>query len=193
MACLIAGCGGGGGGSSDGGDNGPDRQWTYLVYMGADNNLANYGINDIEEMAQVGSSDKMAIVVQAEFSPGYTTSVPDSSTYRGLVQQGSFEDNLEVATNLGNVDMGSPEALTDFIVWATTNYPAQHYALVIWDHGAGWKDRTPMVTTSLFRGAVQDSSSGSFMNLPDLGDAVRNAGVPMDIINFDACLMACTR
>lgn len=188
MTCLVGGCGGGGGGGNGDADTALDRQWTYLVYMGADNNLSNYGIADIEEMAQVGSSDEVAIVVQAEFSPSYTTGIPDTSTYRGLVQQGTIEDNLEVATNLGNVDMGSPEALTDFIVWATTNYPAQHYALVIWDHGSGWKN-SPKLKASVLRGAVQDDTSGTFMNLPDLGNAVRNAGIPMDIINFDACLM----
>jgi len=80
--------------------------------------------------------------------------------------------------------MGSSAALSDFIQWATTTYPEQHYALVIWDHGAGWKK------SSLFKGAVQDETSDSFMSLPDLAEAVRSSGVHLDVINFDACLMA---
>ncbi len=37
------------------------------------------------------------------------------------------------------VDMGNPQTLTDFVNWAKTFYPAQHYALIVWDHGAGWR------------------------------------------------------
>jgi hypothetical protein len=39
-------------GGDDSSDNGPDidgRQWTYMVYLGADNNLSSAGIGDIEE------------------------------------------------------------------------------------------------------------------------------------------------
>jgi hypothetical protein len=191
-AFLLISCGGGGDGSSSS-DNGPDnggRQWTYMVYLGADNNLSSAGIGDIEEMGQVGSSSKMAIAVQAEFSPNYTQGVPNTNTYRLLVQNGGAVDNLNAATDIGNVDMGSRAALTDFILWATSKYPARHYALILWDHGAGWKDRAKGVNSSLFRGAIQDETSGSFMSLSDLAGAVRDAGVHMDLINFDACLMA---
>lgn len=178
------GCGDGGGGSKD---DSTGRQWTYLVYLGADNSLSTNGLEDIEEMAQVGSSNKVAIVVQAEFDKTFTGS-PD--TFRGLVEKGTLQTYFDAATNIGEVDMGSPEALTDFITWATTTYPAEHYALVIWDHGDGWKDRSSTVKTSLLRGAVQDTTAGTFMTLPDLGNAVRSAGVPLDIVDFDACLMA---
>ena len=198
-ACYLVSCGGGGDGGSDNGPiNGPDdngpinggRQWTYMVYLGADNNLSTAGIGDIEEMGQVGSSSQMAIVVQAEFSPYYTQGVPNTNTYRLLVQSGGAVDNLNAATDIGDVDMGSRAALTDFIKWATSTYPAQHYALVLWDHGAGWKDRAKGANSSLFRGAIQDETSGSFMSLSDLAGAVRDAGVHIDLINFDACLMA---
>ena len=95
--------------------------------------------------------------------------------------------NLNAGTGIGYVDMATPAALTDFINWAKTNYPAQHYALVVWDHGGGWKaDKFK----SFMKGAVQDETSGNFMSLPDLAKAVANSGVHFDVINFDACLMA---
>ena len=187
-ASFLTSCGGGGDDEPGPGPGG--LQWTYMVYMGADNNLSSAGIGDIEEMGQVGSSSKMAIAVQAEFSPNYTQGVPNTNTYRLLVQNGSAVDNLNAATDIGNVDMGSRAALTDFIQWATSTYPAQHYALILWDHGAGWKDRAKGANSSLFRGAIQDETSGSFMSLSDLAGAVRDAGVDIDLINFDACLMA---
>src|SRR4029453_4230465 len=28
----------------------------------------------------------------------------------------------------------------DFVSWVAANYPAEHYALVLWNHGQGWDD-----------------------------------------------------
>ncbi|MBU0675040.1 MAG: hypothetical protein KJ950_10390 [Proteobacteria bacterium] len=168
-----------------------DKDWTYMVYMGADNNLSTAGIIDLNEMETVGSTSKVNIALQAEFSTTYTSFgdlglTYDGKTMRMLVNKDNNPDNvnLAVGTSIGNVDMGSPAALTSFIQWAATTYPANHYALVVWDHGGGWK------TTSLSRGAVQDETSGTFMSLPDLAKAVSDSGVHLDLINFDACLMA---
>ena len=189
---LIAGCGGGGGGDDDSGKTGNKAAWTYMVYMGADNNLSTAGLFDLNEMETAGSSEKVNIVLQAEFSRFYTDFGAigqdgyQGETLRFLVQNDNNPDNVNLGAgqSIGNVDMGSAAVLTNFIKWAAANYPADRYALVIWDHGAGWKK------SSLFRGAVQDETSNSFMSLPDLAAAVRSAGVPLDVINFDACLMA---
>ena len=196
MACS-------GGGSSDGSskvdpinnDNSNDAesgaQWTYLVYMGADNNLSSSGLVDLNEMETVGSDDRVNIVLQVEFSTFHTDFDSIGHAYNGetlrfLVRNDNNTSNVDLnaGQNIGNVDMGSPAALTDFIKWAVAAYPAQHYALVIWDHGAGWKK------SLLVKGAVEDATSGTFMSLPDLAQAIRNADVHLDLINFDACLMA---
>ncbi|MDO9263302.1 MAG: clostripain-related cysteine peptidase [Desulfosalsimonadaceae bacterium] len=190
LCFLIAGCSSGGGSDSDDTVTGAD--WTYMVYMGADNNLSTAGLFDLNEMETAGSGEKVNIVLQAEFSSFYTDFGAighdgyTGETLRFRVQNDGNPDNVNLGAgkSIGNVDMGSPEALEDFIKWAAAAYPAEHYALVIWDHGAGWKKST------LFKGAVQDETSDSFMSLPELAGAVRTAGVHLDVINFDACLMA---
>lgn len=159
-----------------------------MVYMGADNNLSDAGIGDLNEMETVGSSANVAIVVQAEFSPTYSGSAIPADTYRILVQQDSDLNTVSsFGDSINNVDMANPSTLTAFINWAKDTYPAQHYALVVWDHGSGWKAKK---FSSPARGAVQDETSGTFMSLPDLAKGVRDAGLHFDIINFDACLMA---
>lgn len=191
---LLAACGGGGS-SSDPAPPPPASQnakWTYMVYLGADNNLSYSGLIDLIEMEKVGSKNGVNIVVQAEFSTTYTNfgqighADYQGETLRFKVAGDTDPDDvsLPMAASIGRVDMAKPEALTDFIVWAKNNHPAEHYALVIWDHGAGWK------VTGATRGAVQDESSGTFMSLIDLANGVRNAGVHLDLIDFDACLMA---
>jgi hypothetical protein len=161
--------------------------------MGGDNNLSTAGLIDLNEMEQIGSDENLNIVLQAEFSNQFTlfADIGQGHSYSGdtlrfLVQQDFDDDDvdLESGTSIGNVDMGAPNTLRDFIKWGTENYPAKRYALVIWDHGAGWK------TKSITKGAVEDATSGSFMSLPDLAKAVRDSEVHLDLINFDACLMA---
>jgi hypothetical protein len=184
---LVACSGGGGGGGSDSGGGTTGREWTYMVYMGADNNLSSSGEDDITEMAKVGSTSGVAVVVQAEFSQQYSTGLP-TDTRRMLIQKGV--NNIAASTSIGNVNMADPAQLTAFIKWAQQTYPAKRYALVIWDHGAGWKTASLNTRRNLLRGAVQDETSDSFMSLPDLAKAVRDSGVHFDLINFDACLMA---
>ncbi len=186
-------CSSGGGGDSGGSGGiapppGGAYQWTYMVYMGADNNLSDAGLADLNEMEMVGSSANVAIVVQAEFSTKYSQGMTSSGTSRIFVQNDNDTNSVDLnGASLGNVDMASPAALTDFINWAKTNVPAQHYALVIWDHGAGWKAKKFF---SPAKGAVLDETSGNFMSLPDLAKGVADSGVYFDVINFDACLMA---
>ena len=153
VAVLSACGGGGGGGDGDGGTTTTDTStsgasWTYMVYMGADNNLSRAGLVDLNEMESVGSDGNVNIVLQAEFSDQYTPDLDSSygydwGTLRFLVanDNDTSDVNLAAGTSIGNQDMGDPDTLSAFITWATTNYPADHYALVIWDHGAGWKDR----------------------------------------------------
>jgi hypothetical protein len=187
---FLAACSGGGGDGGGTSSAAARRSWTFMVYLGADNNLSSAGISDLNEMAQVGSDENVNIVVQAEFSTEYTDFAAvgqgsyNGDTIRCLVGKadaGSGFD-LESGTSIGNVDMASPATLTAFIQWAAAQYPADRYALVIWDHGAGWKRKG--------RGAVEDATSGNFMTLPDLAKGVRDSGVSLDVIDFDACLMA---
>src|SRR5262245_56016982 len=46
--------------------------WTLLVYMVADNNLEPFALQDIAEMADVGSSQNLNIIVQIDRAEAYT-------------------------------------------------------------------------------------------------------------------------
>ncbi len=192
---TIVGTGGGGGDSTtSNGDSGGDvtgkAEWTYMVYITGDNNLSSAAMGDINEMEQVGSSSDVNIVVQVEFSRQYSPDIDMSyNTLRGKIERDYDQENINSELeDIGNKDMGNKATLTEFIKWVATNYPANHYALVLWDHGAGWK--VSRSTGGVIRGALHDATSGNFMSLPDLASAVSNSGIHMDLINFDACLMA---
>ena len=54
--------------------------------------------------------------------------------------------------------MGDPNTLVAFVQWATATYPANHYALILWDHGNGWRSRAldDPVTQGIAYGRHQD-------------------------------------
>lgn len=100
-----------------------------MVYMAGDNNLSSAGDTDLAEMRRVGSTDRVSIV--AEFD-----SVGEHGTRRYRVTK---EGQAPDVTPIGETDSGDPRVLIDFVDWATKTYPAEHYALVLWNHGSGWE------------------------------------------------------
>jgi Clostripain family len=104
-------------------------KWTLMVYLAGDNNLASAGDADLAEMRTVGSSADVNIVAQFD-------SAIAGGAKRFLLKPGGRDEQIE---NLGKIDSGAPETLTDFIGWATKHYPAERYALVLWNHGSGWE------------------------------------------------------
>jgi len=56
-------------------------EWTILVYMDADNNLEDAGIADFLEMARVGSTSLVNIVVQFDRAVGYNNSYGDWTSW----------------------------------------------------------------------------------------------------------------
>jgi hypothetical protein len=85
---------------------------------------------------------------------------------------------------LSEQNMADPATLTSFVNWATTNYPAEKYLLVIWNHGGGWKEKN-----ILTKGVIWDDTSGDFMTMAELVQGLIGVNEYIDIIGFDACLM----
>ena len=111
---------------------GAKKPWTVLVYLAGDNNLDQSGTADLLEMKRVGSTAGVNVV--AEF---------DSASGRGakryvLRKGGSLA--ADAVASLGRLDTGDPECLLDFVRWGAARYPAERYALILWNHGQGWDD-----------------------------------------------------
>lgn len=109
------------------------RRWTILVYLAGDNNLDGAGVVDLGEMKKVGSNDDIAVVAQ------FDRAGSKIATKRYFLRKGTPLEK-DMVKSLGETDMGDPAVLKDFATWAITNYPAEHYMLVIWNHGAGMDD-----------------------------------------------------
>lgn len=160
------------------------KDWTILVYMDADNNLEDVGIDDFLEMASVGSTSEINVVVQVDRIAGFVRSYGDWTTARRYyVTQGMVPDNASALMELGEVNMADPATLTAFVNWGIGNYPADHYFLVLWDHGDGWQ------------GVVVDDDPvpGDRLTAGDLSSAMASIaatnGRRVDLLGNDACRM----
>ncbi len=100
-----------------------------MVYMAGDNNLSDAGDTDLQEMMKVGSTEDVNVVVEFD-------NAGEQGTNRYFIQKGSEIDPLE---SLGETDCGDPKVLNDFISWTVDRYPAERYALILWNHGGGWE------------------------------------------------------
>ncbi|RJP72558.1 MAG: T9SS C-terminal target domain-containing protein [Ignavibacteriales bacterium] len=117
-------------------------KWTIMVYLDGDNNLEGAGIADVNEMEMIGSTSDVNVLVQFDRVPGEDATNGDwTDTRRFRITKDNDQQNISSAVlqNLGEINMGSPQSLIDFVNWSVSNYPAQNYCLVLWDHGGGWK------------------------------------------------------
>ena len=198
------------------------RPWTVMVYMAGDNGkifdtqhgklrlmaeMTSAGYRDLAEMGSVGTTDNVALVCLFD---------TQEKSYLVEVRRGQGFDDSAVSP-IHEVNTGDPAVLRDFIVRSITVYPAVHYALVIWNHGAGWLDTDAYAVVRAFdegashrpifrstprklaagettRPIAYDDSSKDFLDTQDLRQALSQAqtatGARFDVIGMDACLMA---
>ena len=174
-----------------------ELDWLFMVYLDADNNLESAGIDDMNEMENAGSTDDVAIVVQMDRAErdyyDDTTNGNWTDAKRIYVTQDADQAiiNSPVIEDLGEVNMGDPAVLQSFIEWSIANYPAQHYALVLWNHGSGWREREG--SGESVKSICVDDESGDELTMTELRSALNaanlNTGKTLDILGFDACLM----
>ncbi|NLO91176.1 MAG: hypothetical protein GX410_04195, partial [Elusimicrobia bacterium] len=175
-------------------------QWTVMVYLNGNSNLAPDTLRIVDEMERIGSSADMQLVahitrrgdqlrepapyVQTESGlivPSHQIIEPDDvtgGTYRYHVLKDKLDGSVSSMPLYAAGDPGSSATLLDFVKWAKAAYPARHYMLMIYGHGAG------MMGTS----ASDEAGGGSSMTIPDLAFALRGAG-GVDVLFFYSCLM----
>lgn len=160
-----------------------DDSWTILVYVNGDNNLEDAALDDLNEMEAASIPGNISVGVQIDRMPGWDTSNGNwVDTRRGIVTPDS---NAQIVSSplqsIGEVNMGQTRSLTEFIDWGAANLPAEHYALIIWDHGGG----------ALYGSSWDDSQGGENLSLDEVDQAIRGSSLGrVDLLGFDACLMA---
>ncbi len=153
---------------------GADEKWTFMVYMSGDSSLDENMPEDIREMQSVGSSEMLDIIVL------YDSSGFDDTKLMKVNAGGTADLGLGLInqTWAGELDLGEPGVLSQFVIWAAETYPADRYMLDLWGHGNGWPGICP--------------DKGNYLTLPELNTALGAAsatGLQLDLLSMDACQM----
>ena len=205
-------------------------EWTVMVYMNGDNNLEEDALIDFLEMARVGSTDEVNVVVQLDRIGKYVSKTDErfpywTDTLRFRVTKG-MKPARECTLNekLNEANMGDGKTLAGFVAWAKRTYPAKRYGLILWDHGQGWRgivspsDEMRMMVSrsgidplsqpvvgkvrlgfpfrtaigSPFRTLSYDETDKDKLYNQELQLHLQQVlkGEKLDVIAFDACLMA---
>jgi len=192
------------------------KEWTIILYVSADNDLAPFAIRNIKQMAQVGSNEHFTIVVQLDIRKTNGTKV----TRRYRIEKGAIIHVNADDPDSQAMNSGDPETLISCCTWAINDYPADKYALVLWNHGSGILDprrcRAPhleelfhfnprthlleidrsigYIERMLQRGICFDDSTKHYLSYQNLDYALDKICTNLidgkfSVIAFDACLM----
>lgn len=154
--------------------------YTLMLYMCASDleSECGFATEDLNEIMYGYTASNLNVIVQTGGTAEWqNTVVADDRCQRYQVT----EDGLElVDDSLGMQNMADSATLTDFIQYCSSNYAADHYGLVLWDHGGG-----------VVGGYGYDENfGGDSMSLTEMSRALGDASVHLDMLGFDACLMA---
>ena len=151
------------GASADAGDASSSQpvavagSWTVLEYSMADTNLEPFMMDDVNEMGEVGSNENLNIVALIDRSPQYGEDpVLDIGDWVGAKFVHIQPGHAEVLADLGPTDMGDPATLSWFITEGIAAFPAEHYAVIINDHGAAWPGVGPDESAESLVGTRRD-------------------------------------
>lgn len=158
------------------------KAWTVMVYL-CGSNLESGSASasrDLVEMASAGFDESQINVVALtggsalwglSFIPSQALTLLE--VHRDTVYRtGMFE----------LASMGQADTLSNFLKVTHDHYPADHYALILWNHGGGPNQGV----------CVDELFEGDRILIPELVSALKDspfASRPLDWIGFDACLM----
>jgi hypothetical protein len=108
------------------------KPWTFMVYIAADNDLRAFAANNIKQMTSIGSNENINIVVHLDIRLNDNQKI----TRRYFVSKNKIE-HMNQEPDTQKMDSGDPQTLISFCRWAITHYPAENYALILWNHGTG--------------------------------------------------------
>ncbi|MEW6102810.1 MAG: S8 family serine peptidase [bacterium] len=164
------------------------KTWTFIVYLDADNDLESAAIDDFLEMSSIGSNENVNIVVQFDRISYYDSNYGNwTGTKRFYITKDMTPYPENAIDDIGEANMGDPNTLKNFINWAKGSYPANNYALILWDHGSGWKTKALEKKPKCV--CYDDTSDGDSLSLKELRETLSSCE-KINLIGFDACLMA---
>ncbi len=157
-----------------------DISWLLMYYLDGDNDL-NYTYNLIFNYLEKGTgTQNIKIVVLWDKLNDQNSNYYIIKHDENLSSLANYEEGIDKWSK-GELNMGDPQTLSDFISWSIEKFPSEHYALILDDHGHG------------LGGSMVDSQSNSDkLTLTETKSAlstVFSSSNKLDVLVMNACLM----
>ena len=151
--------------------------------------LTKHSQSDINRIAPPGIETNAALVGDTTVLDGDRLADPTTNT---------LTDNAVLTS-----DMGNYHTLANFVQWGAQAYPADHLAVVLWDHGSGALNvdnrsakrlpfRSVSGVKSTTRGVSQDVQTGNQIATQEIPLGLANPPQPIDALVVDCSLQATT-
>jgi len=168
-----------------------ENEWLFMVYLDGDNNLESFGVTDLNEMeAGLAPGANIKVLVLFDGYSGRYIGHRGAKIYE-VVPDTSTTVRSKVVKDLGEVNMGDPYTLTEFVDYCVSNYPARKHALVLWNHGAGWR-ALEEEREEVFKDVCFDDTDGDRLTTEELSQImpyISSSCGFLNLLGFDACLM----
>jgi len=154
----------------------PVKDMTVVIFLNGKNNLEKIVSHHLDAMKQVGTTDKMNVVVEAG-------TLSDKAVKRMLINKDG-----ETVYETRQADMGDYKEAGDFLRWARTAFPARKYVFIIWNHGIGWLDpKSDKDGSSSNKGISFDDDTKNYIRNEQMGEIFKIGG-HVDVFAANACL-----
>lgn len=158
---------------------------TFMVYMiGSDlESKSGAGTNDLAEMTESGvDTDKVNVIVYTGGAKKWHNDAVESDEDHCLLQLTA--EGFETVATFEPSSMGESDSLTQFLNYSYENYPADEFALVMWDHGDG-----PVIGYG--KDMLYDNDSLTLAEMCSaLSESPFDSENKLSWVGFDACLMS---
>lgn len=107
------------------------KPWTIIVFAAADNNLRDFAPRNQKQMSVVGSNSTVNMLMHMDIR---------LSGNKKMSRRYYIDKNNPIPVEITEktpMDSGDPATLISACRWAIEEYPAEHYMLVLWNHGTG--------------------------------------------------------
>ncbi len=159
-----------------------------MFYMAMDNDLEAASLNSIAQMAEVGSTPDVNILVLGDRSPKGEEAEEGNYSNEPLLNIANWagtrlfkveKGRLRQLADWGDINTAEPGTVTRFLKTVMPQFPAERYGLVFGDHGMAWP------------GACStETHDDKHLTLGEITAALQ-AGLPapIELVGFDCCLM----
>ncbi len=117
---------------SSGGIGSTEPGWTLMIYLcGSDlESEGSMASMNLEEMCNASIPEDVNVLVETGGSSAWNW---DGISADALGRYQIVDGDLEEVETVELASMGDPATLTDFIQWGISNYPSEHYGVILWD------------------------------------------------------------